>query len=353
MVRSYENILEEMIERAPSDIDVRQGSIYYNHIAPVAFMISRYYSELEITIDLIKIDTAEGIYLEEKAKEHAIYRINASPCVRSGVFFGALLKENLRFFAEDTYFRLIYDQEGNLVLESETLGEKPNNIQTGTTLVPVNTIDGLSSASLGKIIELGTEAESDENLRRRLREKIAGPAENGNAQHYKSWCESVNGVGLARIEPLWNGNNSVRAIILGANGLGAVSNIIEDVQVYVDPGSRGLGEGVANIGAFFTALTAQDTVINISFKVQILSGTNIDIIKENCQKKLIAFFKDVSFSSANNSDMVIRSAAISNVIYETEGVIDYSNLIINNGTTNVIIPFTNAPRLGVLSIEQI
>ncbi|WP_206458713.1 baseplate J/gp47 family protein [Anaerovorax sp. IOR16] len=351
--KTYENILDEILEMAPEDIDTRKGGIYYYHVAPVAFMISRYYSELQITIDLISIDTAEGEYLDQKANEHNLERIPAQPSIRNGIFDGTNVAENMRFFANDFYFKLVYNENGQLVLEAEIGGETPNNIPTGTELVPVNTVQGLKSAKLGTVITPGTETETDENLRRRLREKIAGPAENGNAQHYKSWCESVQGVGLARIDSLWNGKNTVKGIIVGADGLGATPTIVDDVQRYVDPGSLGLGEGAANIGAFFTAVSAENTEINISFDVQLSVAANLEDVKNKVSTALIEYFKTVSLESRDKSDMVIRASAISNVIYSTDGVIDYSNLLINGNTANVIVPFTNAPKLGVLTIEQI
>ena len=351
--RSYENILDELLSMAPSDIDTRQGSIYYNHAAPVAFMISRYYSEMQITIDLISMDTAEGIYLDEKCKEHAVYRTPALPCYRKAIFTGATVAAGMRFFADGYYFKLIYDEDGQLLLEAEIGGEAPNNIPTGTILVPVNTIPNLTTATIGDIVTPGTETENDDNLRRRLREKIAGPAENGNSQHYKSWCESVNGVGLARIDALWRGDNTVRGIIIGADGIGATESIVSAVQNYVDPGGLGLGEGAANIGAYFTAAAAIDTSIDISFNVQLTEGAMLEQVRAAAAEELTKYLKVTSLSIRDKSDMVIRTSAISNVIYSTQGVVDYTGLTINGGTANIVVPFTHAPKLGVLKIEQI
>ncbi len=350
--RSYENILQEMLDMAPPDVDTRQGSIYYNHCSPVAFMLGRYYMEMGITVDLVSIDTCVGEFLDHKAAEHNVKRNPSLPCVRQGIFDGGKLAENMRFFADDCYFKLKHNESGELVLVSETPGEEPNGIPTGTVLVPVSTIPELKSARLGNIITPGTDAESDENLRRRIYEKIAGPAENGNAQHYKSWCESVEGVGLARIEGLWNGANTVRAIIVGTDGLGASEEIVQKVQQYVDPGSTGLGEGVANIGAKFTALSAKPTNIDISFNVQITEQSVLSEIKEKVKYALTEYLKNVSLESRGNENMVIRTSAVSNVIYGIAGIVDYSDLTVNGSTANVIISFTNTPKLGGLNIEQ-
>ena len=351
--KTYENILEEALGAAPKDIDTRQGSIYYNHVAPVAFMISRYYSEMQITIDLIFIDTAEGIYLDEKAKEHGIYRLPAQPNVRSVVFDGVVVSKGVRFFAESLYFKTVLDADDVIVVEAEKAGELPNHIPIGTNLVPVNAIYGLKSAVIGSSIFLGTEMESDENLRRRLREKINGPAENGNRQHYKTWCESVEGVGIARIDPLWNGANTVRGIIIGTDGLGGTEALVEEVQTYIDPMSQGLGNGVANIGAYFTAVRAEEHIISISFKVSLIGGRNLELVIEEIKISLIQQFKDLTLESREKNGVTIRSSSIANVIYDIEGVIDYADLNIDGGTANLFIPFTQVPKLGVLTIEPI
>lgn len=350
--RTFENILNEMLAMAPAGTDTRQGSVFYDMVAPAAFIISRYYSELAISIELTSMDTVEGTYLDEKCKEHAIYRLPATPSIRNATFVGGSVVANQRFFAEQQYFITKYDVDGNLIVVAETPGEVANNIPSGTSLVPVNTISGLTEATLGDIITPGSEAENDENLRRRFREKIAGPATNGNKQHYKSWCESVAGIGLARIDPLWNGANTVRGILIDTEGLPASQSVVDEVQEYIDPGSTGLGEGVANIGAIFTAAAAQEFTIDISFDAQV-EGVSIENVKQSASAEIKAYFKEVVLGSKEKEPMIIRAAAIANVIYDIEGLVDYANLTINGGTANISVPYTHVPVLGVMSVEQI
>lgn len=351
--RTFENILNEMLAMAPTGTDTRQGSIFYDHVAPTAFMISRYYAELDITIELISIDTAEGIYLDEKAKEHGLYRLPATANIRNATFTGVTVAANRRFFAEGQYFVTKHDVDGTIIVVAETPGEAANIIPAGTALVPVNTIQGLTAATLGETITPGSEVENDDNLRRRLREKIAGPAANGNRQHYKTWCEEIAGVKLARIDPLWEGANTVRGILIDTEGLPASQTIVDAVQEYIDPGSTGLGEGVANIGAYFTAVAAQAFSIDVSFDAQLAPGATIEGAVQETADALAAYYKDISLKSMGNTPMFVRVSAIANVIYELESVIDYTNLMINGGTANIIVPFTDVPVLGVVTVGQI
>ncbi len=351
--RTFENILNEMIELAPADIDTRQGSVFHDHAIPAALMIARYYTELNATIELISLDTATGPYLIEKGREHGVYHLPATPNVRSVTFTGVSVAANKRFFAEGQFFVTEYDDDGNIVVAAEIPGEAANIIPAGTPLVPFDDISGLTGATLGETITPGSEAESDDNMRRRLREKIAGPAANGNRQHYKTWCESIAGVGLARIDPLWNGDNTVKGILIDTEGLPVSSTIVDKVQAYIDPGGTGLGDGVANIGAKFTAAAAGEYAINIAFEAQLEAGTDPEDFTERTTAAIVAYFRAVAMGSTDNTSMIIRTAAIANAIFDLDGLVDYANLTINEGTANISVPYTHVPVVGVVDIEQV
>ncbi len=316
-------------------------------------MITRYYSEIETTVELISIDTAAGDYLDQKCAEHNITRIAAVANVRAVTLVGATITAGVRFFADDQYFVSVYDDDGNIVLQAETAGEAVNSIASGAALVPVNTIAGLTSATLGNTITAGSAKESDTHLRNRLKEKISESAENGNKQNYKTWCEEISGVGVARIAPLWNGVNTVKAVLIGTDGLPAGASVVEAVQEYIDPGSSGLGEGQAPIGAYFTATAADSYAIDVAFSVQLSSGAVLADVQTAAETALAAYFKSVALTSSGQSSITIRTTAIANVIYDLDGVTDYSGLTINAGTENLTVPYTAVPVLGVLTVGEL
>ena len=83
----------------------------------------------------------------------------------------------------------------------------------------------------------------------------------------RTWCESVEGVGAARIIPLWKGPYTVKGVIISAVGGVPSQTVIDNVQNYIDPGCTGMGEGVANIGQFFTAVAVEAVKIDITVTV--------------------------------------------------------------------------------------
>lgn len=346
---TYENLLEDVLNNAPEDIDTRPGSIFYDAVSGILIKVAKLYTDLELIFSLTQIDTASGEYLDTKASEYSITRHSAAKAKYHTIFEGTVPEEGERFFYNGMYFVIVHD-EGIVYLEAEETGTKYNDIQNGTQAVPVDTIDGLTMAQFGVISEYGTESEDDESLRRRLKEKISGAGENGNKSHYKVWCESIDGVGKARIFPLWNGENTVKAVLISYDGLPCTDDVVADVQEYIDPNGEGLGEGVANLGAHFTAVTAQSKVIDISVTIEIDENSDAETVTGLLESAFKSYFKT---QVMNEENVVIRYSGLGAVISSVSGIIDYCDLTLNGNTGNIVVDELSVPVLGVTSFEII
>ncbi len=364
---TFEALLDDVLRNAPEGIDTRQGSIFYDAVSGIILQIARMYTDLERVFQLVFVTSAEGEYLDMKASEYGMKRLNATSAKYRLVYEGATPSIGARFFHNDTglYFRVGSD-DGVLFLESEQVGTVGNNIPVGALAVPVNTIQGLLSSTFGEVYEYGSDEESDADLRTRVQEKIAGPAENGNKQHYKTWCESVDGVGLARITPLWNGPNTVKAVLISPLGLPCSENIVENVQNYVDPSTKGitvdikgktypvgdgLGEGVANLGAHFTATAADSVNVAVRFKAVIAEGRSEDDVRQEVTEALTEYFKQLVMETASASDIVVRITAVGAMISGAESVVDYSNLTLNGGTSNIYPGEDGVPVVSEVTVD--
>ena len=364
--KSYESIMEEVIAGAPEGIDTRQGSIFYDAISGIAIQIAKLYTDLDLVFTLTQVDTTSGEYLDIKASEYGLTRHSATSAQYNVTFTGTTPALGERFFTDGQYFVLSKTTNDTLYLEAETPGTLNNGITNGTPAIPVNNIQGLESAAFGTILQYGTDAEDDESLRQRLQEKIGGPAENGNKQHYKTWCESYDGVGKARIFPLWNGPNTVKAVLISPLGLTCSSELVASVQEYVDPATNGytatvdgvtytvgdgLGEGVANLGAHFTAVSAVATTISISFTAELASGYTALDAKAEMETALASYLKNLVLTSESPSDVVVRVSNIGAIISSLESVLDYSNLTINGDTANITPGDNNIPTPGTVTVN--
>lgn len=343
--RTFDNILAEMLAMAPAGIDTRQGSIYYDAIAACALKLANFYVDASCILDLVFVWSATGEYLDRRGAECGLARNTATSARYFYIYEGTRPRTGTRFFTDGLFFVLEEGKNGVLYLTAELPGESSNIILEGTPATPVHAIYGLTVSAFGRLDEPGADIENDESYRTRIQEKIAGPAQNGNRQHYKTWCEEVDGVGRARIWPLWAGENTVKAILLDTDGLPAADTIVERVQEYIDPGGTGTGEGVANIGAHFTAEAAEVVPITISCSVTLTSGFTLGNAREQAVAAFKKYMKSLALETPENVPVVVRISSIGAILYGLTAVIDYANLALNGKTSNIEIDKT---RVAVL-----
>ena len=365
--RTYENIMEECLAGAPPGIDIRPGSIFYDAVAPAAFKIAQFYADLSSVFDLVVVATAVDEYLDERCGENAVYRLPATPALYEYIWSGASQPAvGGRFFSGGLFFILRQNEKEQLYLESEEPGAKNNDIIFGTPAVPAENTPGLEVSKFGSLITPGADSESDDAFRTRFREKIAGSAENGNRQHYKTWCESVAGVGRAKITPLFAGENTVLGIIIGADGKPAVKSVTSKVQSYIDPITLnktaeangktytvgdGLGNGVANIGAHFVAVAPEGVPVNISFKAEIQKDISETKVQADAKAAITSYFKNLALTVPEDQSTVVRVSAISSIIYNLPGVLDFSELMLNGKTSNIELTDLQIAVLGEVTVD--
>lgn len=363
---TYEVLLEDVLNNAPDNIDTRQGSIFYDAVAAIVMKVAKLYTDLDLVFDLVMIDTATGEYLDLKAAEYGLTRQSAAAACYYVTFEGTTPDVGERFYTDGLYFVLCEDDNGVLYLECETAGIAGNNVYSGTAAIPVNNITGLTAATFGEIYSYGTDEETDDSLRTRVQEKIEGPAENGNKQHYKTWCESVDGVGRARIFPLWNGPNTVKGVLISSLGLPCSNSIVEAVQEYIDPATKGyttevdgityvvgdgLGEGVANLGAHFTAVAAQACNIKVEFGAEISASATQDSVQAEAEAALTEYFKELALETGDDDEIVVRLSAVGAILSGLSSLLDYSDLTINGGTENIAVREDGVPVLEEVAVN--
>lgn len=347
--RTYEVILAELLDMAPAGVDIRQGSIYYDAISSCALKLANFYVDLGCLWEMLSIATATGEYLDAKGGEYGVTRNPATPARYQYVYEGTKPAAGTRFFTAGLYFALEYIDD-SLYLTAEESGEASNDIEAGTPAVPVNAVSGLTRSEFGPLLEPGAATESDDAYRKRVQEKIGGPAKNGNKRQYKAWCEEEPQVGRARILPLWAGVNTVKGVLLNPEGLPASSIVVDLIQEKIDPGGTGLGEGVANIGAYFTAVAAEPVEITVSCSVFLASGSTLDTAKDSAIATIKSYLKDLALNTPDDEKMIVRISSIGALLYALPAIVDYSNLTVNAASSNIEI---NDDQVAVLKEVEI
>lgn len=353
------NITEEVLIEQFFDIgnylnvDTRQGSIFWDASMASIIRTSMFLDQLKMVKEIISIYTCTGDILDERLMERGLKRNPENPtsAVYYVNFVGSIPDMGAKMSVEDYMFTLGQDEEGRYIITSDDLGTAMNNLASGMMVIPDLDVDGLISATLGELAVPADDPESDESARERLINRISGPDGNGNKSQMRTWCESVEGIGSARIIPLWNGPNTVKGVLVSTKGEVPSQTVVDNVQKYIDPGCTGMGEGAANIGQFFTAVAAEAVKIDVSVSVTKKAEVTTSTIQEEFKKLLQKYFCEMALAEYNEGGMAIRYVRVGSILQSIEQVIDYDNLKLNGTPANVSFTIMQIPILGEVAVD--
>ena len=341
---TYEQLLERMLGGVPSSFNKTEGSFIYDSQSPVAIELQNLYIHADYIRKMTFVGTAEGSYLDELVNDlRGMKRISATKAIVTGEFNIDVPIGNR--FSGDSLNYVVTEKisDGKFLLECETEGTIGN--QYVGTLIPIEYIQGLETASITEISIPAKDEETDEELRQRFFNSITGDATDGNVRQYEKWIVEFGKVGRGKIFPLWNGANTVKVSVLNADNGVASETLINEFQEYLDPESKGLGNGVAPIGSIVTVTTAAERVINITVDVYLENGyeTSADV-KDNIN----SLFKNLAYTST-----VVSFYEIAGVISSSASVARITNLKVNSGTEDIILGNEEIPVLGTLNIQVV
>lgn len=355
--QTFEAILERMLNRVPSNVDKRPGSIIYDALAPAAAELAQLYMELDTNINLSYADTATGEYLERRTGEFGINREQATKARRKGLFYASGdvpidVPLGSRFSINDLDYTAISKiSTGQWVLECETPGVIGN--QEFGPLLPIDYIDGLVRAELADVLVPGEDAETDDSLRQRYMDAINEQPFGGNVSDYKQKINAIPGVGGTKIFPVWNGGGTVKATIIAADFGPASQILIDEVQTLIDPEvNSGLGIGLAPIGHEVTVTGAQAHVINVTAKLTLVPDTTIGQVQQDVEDALSAYLLSIRRGWANESALIVRVAQVESKILTVSGVVDVANTQLNGSAANVVLTDEQIPVLGTVTLSE-
>lgn len=340
---TYEERLERMLSKAPTTMDKRPGSMLHNAIAPAAYELTLFEELLNKSDDNISLDTAKESALTELCAQNGTFRKSATFSRRKAVF-NKDVDVGSRFGIEDaTYVVLSKLKDFEYVVQCEQPGEI-GNVYAGSML-PITFVAGLTVANLTDIIESGAEAETDEQLRERHRQNIINPPQDGNTAQYLKWATDYEGIGVAKIFPLWNGGNTVKVAITNRLYLPAEMSLVNNFQEHMDPGSQGLGNGQAPIGSKVTITTGIPKEVNISANVILSEGYSE---AEGAAAAVSDYLASVTYVKNSVSYMRIGSTLL-----DCPSIAEISNLTLNTGVEDIPLTGDEIPVLNSLSLVVI
>lgn len=362
---TFENVLERNLDRIPDEFDKREGSVIYDAIAPMAIEISLLYSYLDFLFKNAFGDTANRYWLIERAKERGIEPYKATKAVIIGRF-DAKLNIGDRFFIDDIYYTVskLQKEEKGLFFYELICNEEGSigNIEGGK-LTPTKTIRSLNLAEIYKLAILGEDEEDTEDFRERYFETIKSIAYGGNIDDYRKKVKAIDGVGLVKVIPVWNGGGTVKLIITDSEFKEPTSELISKVQEIIDPiPFHQKGVGVAPIGHYVTVVGAKSKKINITCEVLKSRDSNLEEIKREIEKDVEEYFKNQrkiwsSYEKVDSSIYVendIRLAKITSIVLNVADVIDYDTIKFTDTDKKVFeLSEDELPVLGDVIVTEV
>lgn len=333
---TYEELLRAMLDRVPSDIDKREGSVIYDALAPCTYFLAQQNFQLDNFIDLVLPDTALGEYLDRAAEAYNIFRKPATKAIRKMTASGSV-EIGTRWGISNLVY-IVKEEESEIEYQvgCETPGVIGN--QYSGALQPISSVTGIT-AELGDIITLGADEETDEALRERLYTKIRLPATSGNVYHYQRWALEVSGTGAAKVFPLADGPGTVTVLVVDSDKK-ISSSLPKTVAEYI--------ETMRPIGATVTVKSPDSVSINIKASVMRNESKTLDDVKKAYKDAVDTFLQETVFTTYR-----ISYAKLGSLLLDIPGVEDFEGFLLNGGTGNVMIGETQIPVTGTIELTEV
>ncbi len=361
-----DEILTRMLARVPDDIDKSEGSYIWDALAPAAAEIAQLKIDMRNFLDRAFASTTFGKYLDYRCEEHGLTRKAATKSTGQVKFTGTAgtlipvgtVVSTTADAATDTQsveFVTLADvtipAEGYVTanIEASVAGDSGNVAAGAIDLLDVP-ITGVSSVTNEAATTGGADEEDDASLLARFLAKVQSPGTSGNKADYKQWALEVSGVGDAQVVPLWNGNGTVKVVLLDADKLPASQVLVDEVQAYISP-DPAQGEGKAPIGATVTAAAATAVNIDVTATV-ILDGTRTLVnVQADYEDVLVDYFKEIAFSD-DPAERAVKYSKVGSLLLDVKGVTDYNNLTVNGGTANIAINTGEVAVKGTVTLSE-
>ncbi len=359
ITKTSEEIHKEMLDSAPDNINTIEGDVFWNATKPMADESARIrnialkkilYSRFPQTAtgdDLIEIGESRGIYI--KGADYAIHKIKfvgeEGRIISAGRIVSTESTETaaaIEFIIDET---VVIPASGEVTVNATcTVAGTIGNVALGGIKLLLKSLNGIASLENIEIVKYGVDIEDDESYRERILEEMQRPNASGNKYQYEQWAKEVIGVGEAKCVP---GAGNVKVIITDTNNKAATEELIQEVYDRIDK-VRPVLAGTLNV------VSAVEKIIKIAANIDLDEGYSLETIKDNFEVLVNEYLKTIKFKSSDEDiKSYVSIAKIGNLILNTLGVLDYAELRINDGTSNITLEDEEIATLGTVNFEVI
>lgn len=342
---TQEQLLDDALKRVKTDVDKREGAIVYDALAPSSIQAQELYIAMDGMIVEMYGDTASRKFLTKLCLERGIIPYPATKAILKGEF-NIDVPIGARFSLDElNYIVTERISFGLFKVQCETSGYL-GNYGFGT-LIPIEYIDGLSSAALTELLIPGEDDEETEHLRKRYLDSFDSLAFGGNRKDYKEKVHELQGVGGVKVYRAWQGGSTVKLVVMDSLYKPASSALIEELQTAIDPiGNQGEGLGIAPIGHVVSIFAVEEKPIDITLNITYEDGYSWPDVEIAVQELVDAYFGELKQDWEDTTQTIIRIIQLETRILEVDGVLDIQNTLLNNESENVILDVDAIPVRG-------
>ncbi|VIC86869.1 putative baseplate J-like protein [Clostridioides difficile] len=335
------------------DVSTLEGDFIYDSTRPTAEEITRLKQlGLQNNLKIAFHQTSYGTYLEWLGECKGVFKNQPTKSVGVITFIGI----QGTIITKGTIVTTVATDEKQSIefelLETKTIGESEivdikaecrvagtiGNVSKGSVSVLLGSISGVKSVTNKEDFKGGTDIEDEEHFRERVLVAEQEDKLSGASSDYIRWAKEVNGVGYAYVVSEWAGPGTVKVLILDKNRKAATQELIDKVQEYIYPLNTEEGQnrdGKAPIGAIVTIATPQTLLINVKASFVFSNGFSQETVLNILKNKIDKYLDKIDIGGTVSYNAIYSLTG--SMMLADEGIQDFSNLTINDGTTNIIL----------------
>lgn len=362
-------IQDRMLARISDKWRKEPGDFIHDAVAPSPMEVKQLQINQDFILKNAYAQYAEGDYLDLKLADIGLTRQQATYNKRTLTVVGdagvripkgyilntVVLDGDGNPLSYVTDVEIIFDvtqPSRNVGLTCKTAGTI-GNIATASQFILQPTIPGIRSIVDNGSDILAEDKETDVDAWERYKLRAQNPDTGGNKNDYVRWVQdNIEGVGKVVCVSRWNGNGTVKIVIVGANFEPASSVLISEAQEYLDPlAYQGLGYGKAPAGAAVTVVSATNKTINIAATVSYAAGADPIAVKSTFETAVKEYLKSIVFVTDQSNQLYpVAYNKIGALLITTTGVENYSGLTLNGGLVDVPLIAWEVATLGTVTL---
>ena len=340
--QTYETLIKRILENtSANNLDTREGSVSFNLLAPLTEELAKAYIEMGNILNLAFIEDTFDEYLDKRVNEFGIYRKDGEKATGAikvtgsdDTFIGnstIVTSNGLEYIVLND---IVLPNEDVLYVEAMDIGYK-YNLPAGSTFEFTEPINGVETLTNETAFENGSDIETDEELRERFKYIIQNPRTSGNVNDYKAWALECDGVGRVKVYPLWNGNGTVKVLIIGNDNLPCGEETINTVISHI--------EEKRPIGATVTVDTPELLELTFNIRIKLDSAYSLDDTESQISTVLHDYINNLE-----DEDIIYYKAL--SAVGDLEAVNDIVEFKINNTTNNISVGDYKIPIIKTIEV---